>query len=513
MTVNLATYENGYYGYMNDHVRAALGELQEAGGVRAVVTTPSQLSSISEPKTKDLAVVLDEQQLYAYNSASASWVSVGASQSVLQQLIDGSFDGGVTTLLSTNTLVSGNGAAGTPDPLNTTAGWYFKNSADVTNAINWTYVANNNPAVTMTLANLTAQYAVVDVRAAGAPYFIVYTKPAGDGSDAALSYRSAKVYGPAGYDLTSYVGQTVFLHWGVDTGDFPTLPRVECTLDASASLGPQDDQEEVLVANLSTDYGYAAGYYEFVVSDLGYEFNTADVQYSLSAPTASDAPATLDEAFVRMDGVNDYISLSGTGSILDYTASWTVACEIVEMPSNTTDAKFMPFFRSGDNALTLRRGGTNWGFYAAAGYYSVGQANTWYAPSAGSKVLWRCDGNYISYFLDGVRRATVSINSYYPSLHTNDSIDFGRGGISFAQGPVVDFEGGVDNLLFTNDVLSDAQVAEWFAGGDVTTHSYYSSARDFVPCGEGVFPNVVGEKSNVTGSLVNGTSDDFVERT
>jgi hypothetical protein len=95
-------------------------------------------------------------------------------------------------------------------------------------------------------------------------------------------------------------------------------------------------------------------------------FNSADVQFTLSAPTASDAPATLDEAFVRMDGVNDYISLSGTGSILDYTASWTVACEIVEMPSNTTDSKFMPFFRSGNNALTLRRGGTNWGFYAAA---------------------------------------------------------------------------------------------------------------------------------------------------
>ena len=84
MTVNLRTYENGYYGYMNDHVRAALGDLQEAGGVRAVLATAAQLSSIEEPKAKDLAVVLDEQQLYAFNEASASWVSVGASQSVLQ---------------------------------------------------------------------------------------------------------------------------------------------------------------------------------------------------------------------------------------------------------------------------------------------------------------------------------------------------------------------------------------------------------------------------------------------
>ena len=515
MTLDLSTYERGYYGYMNQEVRDALGELQDTGAVRAVVNSAAELSSIADPKRKDLAVVVDEQQLYAWNDNAGAWLSIGASQTVLQQLIDGSFDGGVTTLLSTNANIFADGTAGIPDPLSTTSGWYYKNGADLTDKVNWYYAYNSNPAVSMTLGNFTSQYAVVDVRASGSPFFVVYTKPTGTG-DAASWFKSRLVYAPADpyMDLTAYVGQTVFLHWGVDTGDFPSLPRVECTLDSFSSVGTQAPAEEVLFANISTSTGYAAGHYEFVVSDLGYELNSADVQFTLSAPAPTgSAPATLDEAFIRVDGVNDYISLSGTGSILDYTASWTVACEIVEMPTNTTDNKFMPFFRSGNNALTLRRGGTNWGFYAAAGYYSAGQANTWYAPSAGSKVLWRCDGNYISYFLDGVRRATVSINSNYPSLHTNDSIDFGRGGINFAQGPVVDFEGGIDNLLFTNDVLSDAQVAEWFAGGDVTQHSYYSSARDFVPCGEGVFPNVVGEKSNVTGSLVNGTSDDFVERT
>ncbi len=513
MTIDLSTYDRGYYGYLNDSVREALGELQDTGAIRAVVDNATQLASIANPEDRHLAVVTGEQQLYAWNEAGASWLAIGASQTVLQQLIDGSFDGGVSTLLSTNANVYADGTAGVPDPLNTTSGWYYKNSADLTDKINWYYASNSNPAVSMTLANFTAQYAVIDLRTPSAPFFVVYTKPTGDGSDAGSWYRSRLVYW-ADMDMTPYVGQTVFLHWGVDTGDFPTLPRVACSLDTYTTVGPQAAAEEILFANLSTSTSYPAGTFEFVVSDLGYEFNSTDIQYTLSAPSATgDAPATLDEAFIRMDGVNDYISLSGTGSILDYTSSWTVACEIVEMPSNTTDSKFMTFFRSGNNALTLRRGGTNWGFYAAAGYYSVGQANTWYAPTAGSKVLWRCDGNYISYFLDGVRRATVSINSSYPSLHTNDSIDFGRGGINFAQGPVVDFEGGIDNLLFTNDVLSDSQVAEWFAGGDVTTHSYYSSARDFVPCGEGVFPNVVGEKSNVTGSLVNGTSDDFVERT
>ena len=514
MTLDLSTYERGYYGYMNQEVRDALGELQDTGAIRAVVNSAAELSSIADPKRKDLAVVVDEQQLYAWNESAGSWLSIGASQSVLQQLIDGSFDGGVTTLLSSNTYVYADGTAGIPDPLNGTSGWYYKNSADVTDKINWYYVANTNPAITMTLTNFTSQYAVVDVRAAGAPYFVVYTKPTGTG-DAASWFKSRKVYAPVGLDLTPYIGQIIFLHWGVDTGDFPTLPRVECTLDATTSVGPQDAAEEILFANLSTSTGYAAGHYEFVVSDLGFEFNNSDVQYTLSAPAVTGgAPATLDEAFIRMDGVNDYISLDGTGSIMDYTATWTVGLEIVELPSVTTDNKFMTLWRSGNNGISLRRGGTNWGFYVANGANSVAQANTWYAPSAGSRILVECDGVRIKYWLDGVQRANTVMNSTHRdnTSHVVNSIDFGKGGIPFAQGTYQDFEGGVDNLLFTNSTLSSAEKAEWFAGGDVTQHSYYTAARDFVPCGEGTFPNVVGEKSNITGSLVNGTSDDFVER-
>jgi len=62
MTLDLSTYERGYYGYMNQEVRDALGELQDTGAVRAVVTSAAQLSSVASPKTRDLAVVGDEQQ-------------------------------------------------------------------------------------------------------------------------------------------------------------------------------------------------------------------------------------------------------------------------------------------------------------------------------------------------------------------------------------------------------------------------------------------------------------------
>jgi hypothetical protein len=516
MTIDLSTYDSGYYGYMNDKVRNALGALQDTGNLRAVVDSPVAMNTLEEPQDKDWVVDITAQQLYVYNSSSASWVPIGASEDTLTALINGSFDGGVSALLNTDLRVYADGAQGITDPLNLTSGWYFKNSSDVTNKINWYFLTNSNPVLTMAVPNIRSMYATVEVRAGGAPYFVMYTKPTGAGDDAAAWYRSRFVYTVPGLDLSAYIGQTIFLYWGVDPGDFPTLPRVECTLDLTSSVGFMDDSEEVMFANISTSSGYPAGHYEFVVRDAGYDYIGTDVQYIFAAPGAPSADqSTPDDAFIRMDGVNDYLSLSGTGSIMDYTATWTVGMEIVELPSVTTDSKFMTLWRSGDNGISLRRGGTNWGFYVANGYDSVAQANTWYAPSAGSRILVECDGTKISYWLDGTRRSHTTMNTTHRdnSSHVNDSIDFGRGGIAFGQGTYQDYEGGVDNLLFTNNILSSAEKAEFFAGGDVTQHSYYTAARDFVPCGEGGYPNVVGEKSNVTGTLVNGTADDFVERT
>ena len=516
MTIDLSTYERGYYGYMNGPVRQALGALQDTGNLRAVVDSPVQMNLLEDPRDKDWAVDITSQQLYVYNASSASWVAIGASEETLTALVNGSFDGGVSALLNSDLRVFADGSQGITDPLNLTSGWYYKNSADVTDKINWYYLTNSNPVLSMNVANIRSMYATVEVRAGGAPYFVMYTKPTGNGEDAAAWYRSRFVYTVPGLDLTAYVGQTIMLYWGIDTGDFPTLPRVECTLDLVSSAGFMDDSEEVLFANISTSSGYGAGHYEFIVSNAGYDYIGTDVQYIFAAPGApTDTPTTPDDAFIRLDGVNDYISLDGTGSIMDYTTTWTVGCEIVELPSVTTDNKFMTLWRSGDNGLSLRRGGTNWGFYAANGYNSVAQANTWYAPSAGSRILVECDGVRIKYWLDGVKRSDSAMNTTHRdnTSHVNDSIDFGRGGIAFGQGTYQDYEGGVDNMLFTNTILSSADKAEFFAGGDVTQHSYYNSARDFVPCGEAGYPNVVGEKGNVTGTLVNGTADDFVERT
>lgn len=482
---------------------------------RFVALSPAARSVYSgEPG--DWTVDFVEKQLYVYNVDAGEMQEVGSSLSDVTALIDGSFDGGVTTLLNTNLPIAGGQTAGITDPLSATAGWYFKNTADITNKINWYYVSNSNPAFTLTAGGLEGQYAVVDVRAEGTPYFIVYTKPTGTG-DAQSWYKSRKVYSPVGLDLTAYIGQTIVLYAGSDPGDFIGLPRVECVLDTFSSEGPQADTEEVLFANLSTSTSYPAGHYEFVVSDLAYVAEGVTYQYQLSAPpvAAEGGAGTLDDAFISLDGVNDFVALTGTGSVLDFTATWTLGLEIVELPSNTTDGSFWCFARSGNNGLSLRKGGSNWGFYAAQNQNSVAQANTWYAPSSGSRILVECDGTKLSYWLDGTRRSHTTMNATYRdgTDHVVNSLEIGKGGIPFAQGTFQYAEGGFDNLMVTYNILSSAEKAEFFAGGDVTTHSYYSAARDAVPFGEGTFPNVTGEKSNITGSLVNGTSEDFVERT
>lgn len=468
-------------------------------------------------KEGDWGIDMVSKQMYAYDEDSGTFKPIGASEADVLAIVAGITEEGTTTLANTNAAIFADGAPGQFDPTLGKAGWHFTNTADVTNKINWYYLSTSNPARPITSANLDGQYALVEVRAGGAPYFVYYTAPTGDGNDAASWYRSRLVYAPTGYDLTAYIGQTIVLYWGTEPTSLGGFPTVECTLDTFSTVGPQGATENLLFGNLSTSSGYPAGTYDFLVKSLSYIADGNNMTYlTVAAPAGGgDAPATLDDAYVTLDGVNDFIELTGTGSVLDFSATWTIGLEIVELPSNTTDGSFMCIARSGNNGLSLRKGGSNWGFYAAVGSGSIAQANTWYAPSNGSRILIECDGTKIAYWLDGTRRSNTTMNATLKasSAHVVNQLSIGKGGIPFAQGTFQYAEGGYDNLLVSYSILSSAEKAEFFAGGDVTQHSYYGAARDAVPFGEGTYPSVTGEKGNVTGALVNGTSDDFVERT
>ena len=424
-----------------------------------------------------------------------------------------------STLLSTDQGVYADGDAGIADPLTNTAGWYYRNTDDLTNKINWYYLQNLSAANPLDLGSMTNQWAIVDVRAAGAPFFKVYTAKENDGLDEGSWYRSSIVYKPQ-IDLTSYIGQQVMLYWGTEPAEDPLLPRVECTPVPLESDGLQSSTEVVMLGALATGAGHSAGHYEFVASEVGYTASGAENVHTLTAfPTvvttlAAQTVGYTDTHYIHLDAVNDYLSLTGTfdapSSASDVT--WAIGFE-VESVSATNNSTYTTMFSSGDTAFTLRKGGSNWGLYCFANQWSMAQANTWYAPSAGSKILIQWDGTYVDYYLDGTRRAHINANGYADNASpVAGLLEFGKGGVSTQHWALGSWFGGINNLMISDEILSSDYIAEYFGSQDVSSHSYYDDIVDFLPLGEGTYPAVTGLKGNVTGTLENGTESDFVER-
>ncbi len=422
------------------------------------------------------------------------------------------------TLLPTNTQVFGEDMAGISDPLMKTPGWYFKNSGTLTEKISWAYFANLQTNPIFTIDSLSNQFAIIEVRAAGAPHFTVYSTPLNDGSDAGTNFRSRIVYAPVG-DLSAFIGQTIMLHWGTNPKEEPLLPRVECVRDVALSIGPQLGTEIVLFAEFGTGVGQVAGTYEFVAETLGASVNHVESLFTLAAfsGVAAEEPtiAYSNTHYIELDGVNDQITVLGTGmNAIDYTKTWSLGIEIEDV-SAVNDSSYTTLYASGDCAITLRKGGSNWGIYCFGAGNAVCQANTWYAPAAGSKILIVCTGSYIKYYLDGTLRANMHMNTTHKNASVVDPGTFhvGKGGTSTLYYSLGGWFGGLNNLMISNDAFGTNQVAEYFGTQDVASHSYYSGdVFDFIPLGEQTFPSIAGLKGDATGLLVNGTVDDFVER-
>lgn len=194
----------------------------------------------------------------------------------------------------------GNAATANPDG---ESGWYYTNGNTAPGKINWYYVANLNPENEMTKATLKGMYVIIDSAQVESPYFSVYTRAEGDGNDAASWYRSRMTYyTPAA--LTGNTDTQVLLYWGDDPTDVaPELPRVELTLDAATSSGPQADTENILFAALSTSSGVSLGTYEFTAKQMGYTNRSHTRTYLLDAATVSTTVPTTD---VGADEVLDF---------------------------------------------------------------------------------------------------------------------------------------------------------------------------------------------------------------
>lgn len=230
--------------------------------------------------------------------------------------------------------------------------------------------------------------------------------------------------------------------------------------------------------------------------------------------------------YIELDGANDYIEFTGLGggteNILDWNQNWSIGVTLVGLGPTTSDAKFMTLFSNGSNAVYLRRGGSNWGLYVTGdGSYTHG-ANTWYAPSATSRILltYEVATRRLKYYLGDAaagtyaQRANLAVSSsVYTPNNKGTSLCVGKlVNISSYNNQSAWWDGGLNNLIISDQVLVGPQVAEFFqTGEDFTTHEYYPDLTTYARLGEDTYPAVVDSLSNATGVLVNGASDDFVD--
>lgn len=231
--------------------------------------------------------------------------------------------------------------------------------------------------------------------------------------------------------------------------------------------------------------------------------------------------------YIELDGANDYIEFTGlqggTENVLDWSKDWSIGVTLVGTSAVTNDNKFMTLFSNGDNAIYLRRGGSNWGMYVTGSTTYTHGANTWYAPAPTSRLLFTYNAatTRLKYYLGDpaagtyAMRANLAVNSTVRSannlsgsLCVGKSMDMTSG----YAGQQVGWDGGLNNLIISNTELVTTQVAEFFQTGEAfTEHEYYPDLTSYMRLGEDAFPTVSDDKGNATGALYNGTSADFVD--
>ena len=238
--------------------------------------------------------------------------------------------------------------------------------------------------------------------------------------------------------------------------------------------------------------------------------------------TQLSAAANQSPKFIELDGANDYISLptlaGGSEDVLDWTKDWSVGITLVGV-EHVNDGAWISLFSSGANHVMLRRGGSNWGVYVTSNDkgYTHG-ANTWYAPQEFDRILFTYDAATarLKYYLGNpatgayAMRANLAVNGTVIGNNSADgALTIGKGGMN----GVIYWDGGLNNLIVSDQVLVGPQVDEFFqTGEDFTTHEYYPDLTSYCRFGEDTFPAVVDDKGNVTGGvLVGGTSEDFAD--
>ena len=258
----------------------------------------------------------------------------------------------------------------------------------------------------------------------------------------------------------------------------------------------------------------------------GFMFKVPDAQFDAfkeavltRLSTLLETQAETSNAYIALDGSNDYIEFTAKGAantnVLDWDQNWSIGINLVDFEV-LGDAQYITLFSSGLNAIMLRRGGSNYGMYVTGnnGSTKIG-ANTWYAPAGGGKLLFTYDGTAkrLKYYIiqpDGTwaQRANYLVNT------TN--IGGNNPGTNLCIGKPVtnslNYHGGLNNLILAAEELAGPIITEYAQVSETYDESsFYADLTSWAKFGEDTFPAVVDTKGAMTGgTLVNGQPDDFV---
>lgn len=236
--------------------------------------------------------------------------------------------------------------------------------------------------------------------------------------------------------------------------------------------------------------------------------------------TVAETVAQAANSYIALDGSNDYIEFAGKGAanagLLDWDADWSIGINLMDFEVKS-DQQFLCLFKSGSNAIFLRRGGTNYGLYVTGnnGATKIG-ANTWYAPEAGGKLLFTYDGTTnkrLAYYI-GKADGTFAQRANY--LVNTANIGGNTPGAEFCIGkPAANsiyYHGGLNNLVTADEKFAGPILDEYFAVQETYDQAgFYGDLSTWAKLGEDPFPTVVDTLSDLTGGeLKNGTESDFV---
>lgn len=227
-------------------------------------------------------------------------------------------------------------------------------------------------------------------------------------------------------------------------------------------------------------------------------------------------------AYIALDGSNSYVDFTTAEGLLDWDADWTIGITLVDFEVKA-DGKFITLFKSGSNAIMLRRNGSNHGLYVTGndGQTKIG-ANTWYAPNAGGKLLFAYDGTTnkrLSYYIGNVD-GTYSLRANY--LVNTANIGGNTVGGKFCIGQRVSknavaeslyYHGGLNNFIYADEKFAGPVIPEYFQVNNAYDEaSFYGDLNSWVKMGEDTYPNVVDTLGGLKdGVLVDGKESDFVE--